>query len=284
MNSASDTLPVAVSALSFPDGEWRCSVVRRGVRRPSGDECDDSGSEALDPSAPRERRTVEDSGGVAGDNVRRSLASTRRALSDFIRFHGLTRLLTYTNGAEGDGWTSRSEALDAFSGWYAHGGGSALLSGTPYVAIAERGGRHGRWHIHVAIRSGGWLNYRAISASWSSWLESHGQHSSSGSHRWHSGDDRGRGARGFHSARIAARYLVKYVSKSLSADPAERYRHRFRAGGATAPTPDRWSAPSMADGLGSLGLAADSAGLYALRYERPDGRSVVFGYLYDSGG
>jgi len=268
---------VAVSCQAFPDGSMMASVVKSPERyaAPFARQRD-----RMAQSRPSVGRRDGAAGADAADNLRRSLASTRRGIKAYVRYHDLRRLLTFTNGGENGGWRTRSEALQSFSDWYRKDG-RRLLGDTPYLAVAERGGAGGRWHLHVVVQPGGWLKYRSIHASWSNHLNAEGYISPTGAHRWHAGDERGRGKRAFSSARTAAAYICKYLTKSLEADGIERYRHRYRHGGGRSPQPMRFRVRTLRDGLAALGLHEGMAGLYPLTHTTDEGETHTFGYLYD---
>jgi hypothetical protein len=127
--------------------------------------------------------------------------------------------------------------------WYLHHGGRELLGDTPLVCVPERGDKGRRIHVHGAIRSGYRINYTAIRASWSAYLAAHGYISTapSGLHRWHAGDENGRGKDGFRSARTCADYMAKYLVKGFESEAREKYEKRFRSDGCFVPEPRRSS-------------------------------------------
>lgn len=166
--------------------------------------------------------------------IQRARVSVRRA----VRAHGLRRLLTFTNGSQGDGWTGRKEALDDVARFLmVHG--ARLLHGRPAVLIAERGGRNGRWHVHAAIPGGYRIHYAKAIRQWSAFMERRGWHSPTGTHRWHAGDEASRHKGDFSSSRILARYLVKYMVKGFQDDAGTPGEHRYRLYGCN--TPQAWT-------------------------------------------
>ena len=275
---------MAVKAWHYPDGSWSGHIVTvsgygsDGSRRGARD--DEERDDAAMPG--RER----DAAVEAAANHQRSVRRSRKLLVQLVRTYLLTRLLTFTNGGCDGGWSSGQAALDDFMRWVVHGGGRTLLCGgeaLKLVAVAERG-KDGRWHVHALIPSGGWLGYKAISRSWSAYLTNLGYVSAaaSGIHIWHAGDERGRGGNGFSSARVAARYVSKYLTKGLDEECGTvAARHRFRAVGCDKPEP--WLAfhvPNLLVALEQLGLTATTNGVYALkRTDETD--EWTYGYLFD---
>jgi len=158
--------------------------------------------------------------------------------------------------------------------WYAHAGGRELLGDTPFVCVPERGEDRGRIHVHGAIRSGYRLDYTAIIASWSAYLRSQGYFSSapSGVHRWHAGDEQGRGKVGFSSARVCADYMAKYLAKGFLTDGRVKYEKRYRSDGCLVVEPRRISGFSMG---GVPTLLEDTFGpgrVECTWYDAPDGK------------
>lgn len=203
--------------------------------------------------------------------MRRSAAALKR----YVRFHSLTRLLTFTNGSTGDGWTSRAAALDDFSLWLRWHGHK--LGATPVLAVAERGGKGGRWHVHALIRSGYRLDYSGIHLSWSEFMEGRCWHAPNGSHRWHAGDDQGKHGKGFSSARVAAQYAAKYLWKDLT-DTASTSNgvHRYRTARGNVPQVTRWRVPSLEWALENVCVGEPS-------YFADPATGEVYGFAWDSG-
>ena len=207
--------------------------------------------------------------------------ASRRAslvLRRFIRTHDLKRLLTFTTG-DSEGWASRKESLDCVSDFLkVHG---ALLGDTAIATVAERG-LHGqrRWHVHAAIRSGYRLPYSTIIATWSNFLNRRGYSSVTGTHRWHAGDEQGRGGLGFKSARVCAGYMAKYLVKSMEVVEAEHYVHRYRTAGGPVPKPEVSRHQTLQD-------AMPSNVRWVMPLDFADGETGelhVYGYLFDGGG
>lgn len=178
-------------------------------------------------------------------NKRRSDLHAQRSMQVYIRSADLTRLTTFTNGAQGDGFTSLREALRMFEAWYTSGGGRNLLG--PCVVLPERGGRNGRIHLHAAVARRKRLRWDAIRVSWTNWLNTHGYPSRSTFHRFHAGDDTGKWADGCYSARECALYMAGYLGKSLSSEPRDPYEHRFESFGVTPVEPQRLSGFFLSD-------------------------------------
>jgi len=145
-----------------------------------------------------------------------------------VRSADLTRLLTFTNGHTGEGWTNRADCLRDVYAWVASDDGRRLLLGSAVAVIAERGAVAGRWHAHAAVRRNGRLDYSGIIRSWSAHLESLGYHSATGTHRFHAGDDSGKHSDGFASSRVCARYLTKYLTKSLGTERGPKASKSYR--------------------------------------------------------
>jgi hypothetical protein len=103
--------------------------------------------------------------------------------------------------------------------WYTQDG-HWLLGETSFVAVPERGKDWGRIHVHAAIRRGYRLDYSAIIASWSAYLTARGYNSSTGTHRFHAGDEHGKATNGFSSARVCGDYMAKYLAKGFETDAA----------------------------------------------------------------
>lgn len=192
-----------------------------------------------------------------------------------VRTGNLTRLLTFTNGGDGDGWPSTREAMLSLGRWYRREG-RALLGDTGIVTVAERG-KKARIHLHAAIRAGYRLDYGAIIRSWSAHLESEGYRSTSTYHRFHAGDDTGRHSEGFSSARICARYLAKYLSKSFSDERIAQERRHWSED-ITPLEPER----ILGLRLGEIpGLLADTfPGCSVVAYT--DGEGLLAGYFFDT--
>jgi hypothetical protein len=189
------------------------------------------GSEVPDSSSKWKQLTDEEREKESQDRGARSAVSNLRYK---VRHHDLRRLLTFTNGATDGGWsTLRASVMDTIE-WY-RTEGRYLLGETAFVCVPERGGAYGRIHVHAAIRTGYRLDYAAIIKSWSAFLTAKGFISSASCHRWHAGDEQGRGANGFSSARLCASYLAKYLTKGFETEPHVKYEKRFRSDGALVP-------------------------------------------------
>lgn len=195
------------------------------------------------------------------------------------RYNGLTRLVTFTNGAVGDGWETRKSALDDVARFLkVHG--QSCFGGAPAVMVAEQGGKGARWHVHAVVPGGSWLPYSRIIRAWSAFMEGRGWRSVKGTHRWHSGDDQGRHKGGFSSARVAGRYLSKYLTKALIGDDYGTGIHRYRVVHADNPVAVQSDFPLMGDALETLN------GVHLSPIEVPDADGVLYciGYWFDSGG
>lgn len=252
--------PVQVTRYDYPDGTSSGSAVYRG-KTAAG-------------SAPKLANADDRDRDYDQENASRAKQLVRR----YVRTHDLTRLLTFTNGGEGVGFATRAETLDAFARWYkVHG---SLLGNSPMLVVAERGGRGRRWHIHAAIRSGYRLDYNRIRNSWSAFLDKRGYHSPTGLHRFNAGDDDGSHSKGFASARVAAAYLAKYITKHADDDDRDKNAHRYRSYNGSAPQPSKSRHASLKAALASLGHCG---WVHTLEYVNGDtGEVRPFGFLFDT--
>lgn len=176
----------------------------------------------------------------ADENRRRAARQASQDLRRKVRYANLRRLLTFTNGAEGGGWSSLSEATRDVYEWYITGG-CVLLGGSPISVVAERGGRFFRIHVHAAVRKGFYIDYVAFRVSWTSFLNAKGYASTAAYHRVHAGDDHGKHANGFASAKTCADYMAKYLAKSFEEDERGLWQKRYRCHGVSVPEPQRFS-------------------------------------------
>jgi len=169
-------------------------------------------------------------------SARRAAVEMRRK----IRNGDLRRLLTFTNGSR-DGWKNHREALLQVLDWYENHGGRELLKGSPLVVVPERGkNRRKRLHVHGAMKSGYRLDYGAIIRSWSAYMTAQGYISTAQYHRWHVGDEEGRGKVALSSARVCADYMAKYLGKDFIEDTERLLNEkRYRCKGVCAPEPRR---------------------------------------------
>lgn len=217
------------------------------------------------------------------DNARRSLAESAKRLARFIRFNNLTQLLTFTNGAA-DGWSDGYTALNDVSAFLNAPENRALFGDTPLASVAEQGAAGGRWHVHCAVRPG-WLPYSRIIATWSAHMESLGYVSTveSGVHRFHSGDEHGKGKRGFSSARVAAGYMVKYLTKAFADTSTRRmFKQIYRSFGGSAPVVDKRRVDSLREAV--AGLSLRSSNIHALEWHNGEtGETHLWGLLFDTG-
>lgn len=161
------------------------------------------------------------------DNADRASRRARQSVRWYVRHNDLRRILTLTNG-DRDGWRSKRACLDDVSAYLKHDGRD--LYGDVYVAIAEHGGKNRRVHAHLLVSASGRLDYARCIRSWSFFMESRGWHSESGTHRWHAGDpdDRRVAKDRASSARVAAKYAVKYVGKEIEIGDRNGGEHRYR--------------------------------------------------------
>jgi len=210
-------------------------------------------------------------------NATRSLRRSQVQLRRYVRRNSLTRLLTFTNGAE-VGWQTRKAALDDVARFIkVHG--VRCFGQNAVVMVAEQGGRGLRWHVHALIPSGRWLSYREIIRTWSTFLTNRGYISASGSHRWHAGDDKHQHSGGFSSARVAAGYAAKYLTKDmLLAGEYGSGLHRYRCSRLDFPRPVVSGFPSLADALADLEC-------HAIAMEQVDALGTFFtiGYWFEGG-
>jgi hypothetical protein len=211
------------------------------------------------------------------ENTRRARSKVRR----LVRAYDLTRLLTFTNGShDSEGFDTRSAALDAYYGFDRYC--RDLLGNTPRLVVAERGGKRGRWHIHVLIRRGYRIPYRGIIRAWSAHMERLGYHSATGIHRFHAGDEFGKHKDGFTSSRVAANYAAKYLGKHADDDARISGEHRYRSYNAAAPLPVVTRHADLGAAMSDL---RDMVRVYPLAYVNGEtGEEHIYGYLFDGGG
>lgn len=187
--------------------------------------------------------------------------------------------MTFTNGDHDScGWTDRKSALDDVARFLkVHG--SECFGVYRAVMVAEQGGKGGRWHVHAVVPAGGFLPYSQIIRRWSSFMERRGWHSVTGIHRWHVGDEQGKHKTGFTSARIAGRYVAKYLTKDLGGTDYGSHTHRYRYVGTDSPVADRSLHPSFGAAIDEL------TGLHLSPIERPDanGEAILVGYWFEFG-
>lgn len=192
-----------------------------------------------------------------------------------IRYGDLRRLLTFTNGGEGNGWPNLREAMRTFSRWY-RSEGRYLLGESGCVVVAERGGKRRRVHLHAAIRAGYRLDYARVIRSWSAHLEAEGWHSATGLHRFHAGDDSGKHSRGFASARVCAGYMAKYLAKGFAEEQRLEQERRYVAYDCHVPEPRRM----VGFRLGEIpDLVADTFGASCTAFF--DGEGLLSGFWFD---
>lgn len=176
--------------------------------------------------------------------------SARRAGQDLrrkIRTADLRRLLTFTNGAEGDGWESLGECVSHVMEWYVTVGWE-FLKDSPVAVVAERGEGHGRIHAHAAVRKGYFIDYNGIRESWTAFLITKGyQPHNSQWHRFHAGDEQGDHKNGFSSARVCGDYMAKYLAKSFQTDDRGLFQKRYRCRGVVPLEPRRMVGFTLAD-------------------------------------
>ena len=256
--------PVAIRVFDYPDGTWEASAVASGVPSQS------SGSGSGGGKVSEEERAEHDE--------RNDLRAVRRAKSSvrhFVRHHGLTRLLTFTNG-DPAGWATPAEALADTRAFLKAHGKTLELKG-PICFIVEPGGRNGRLHVHGAMRRGWRLDYSAIIETWTAFMERRGWHSSASTHRFHVGDDQGRYKAGFRDSRRAALYLCKYLSKGFAELARLKGEHRYRTCGGEVPKGEAWRAETLEDAALELGVWWGSQGFFELT----DDEGAVFGFLFE---
>jgi hypothetical protein len=187
-----------------------------------------------------------------------------------VRYANLRRLLTFTNGAAGDGWTSLTAATKDVYEWYVSEGWQ-LLDGSPISVVAERGVRFGRIHVHAAVRRGFFINYKAVIESWTGFLIAKGfTPNNSDYHRFHAGDENGKHKNGFASAKVCADYMAKYLSKGFEEDERGIHQKRYRCLGVSIPEPRRLTGFTLDDVPGVLRDTFAGA-VEVTWYESPDG-------------
>jgi len=109
-------------------------------------------------------------------------------------------------------------------------------------------------------------------------MESKGYHSSTGTHRWHAGDDSGEYKSGFASAWVCAAYMSKYLSKDLSADRVKHSKRYRVTGGIKLPEPHRYILNSLVDAQSTV---FDTFGCLPVYFRDPEG--IVAGFWFDNG-
>ena len=259
--------PALVTIHSYPDDSFSGNAsIRRGLKS----EDSSNGDSAWWAMTDEEREIA---------NAKRSGHRAIQTLTRKVRHGNLRRLLTFTNGGRGQGWESlRSSVLDVCEWFKAEGD---LLGDTGFICVAERGKDGGRIHVHAAIRSGYRLDYSAIIASWTAFLTAKGYESSTGSHRWHAGDELGRGRTGFSSARTCADYLSKYLAKGFKSDARAKFEKRFRSSGCYLPEPKRLCGGVMDDVPGLLAEMFEGRSIHTRWFEGGDGS--YGGYTFEVG-
>ncbi len=192
-----------------------------------------------------------------------------------MRYHDLTRLLTFTNG-DPRGWATPGEALaDTRAFIKAHGKKLGLKG--PMCFIVEPGSKGGRFHVHAAMKRGWRLDYLALIQAWTAFMQRRGWHSTASTHRFHVGDGQGRFKGGFRSARLAALYMVKYLSKSFEAVSRIKGEHRYRTCGGEVPKPESWRSETLEETILELGVWWDAPGFYAIT----DDEGAMYGFLVE---
>lgn len=207
------------------------------------------------------------------DNDRRSRRNSIVKMRRKIRSHDLRRLLTFTNGGSGVGWTNGRDALRDVLSWLRRN--PEIFGETAIVLVAERGEKNGRWHVHGAIRSGYWLPYKEIIRSWSDHLTGLGYVSPTGTHRFGFGDEFGKHKDGFHSARSCAGYMAGYVTKGLNDPSWLKGQHRYESVGAYIPDPKVFTGLNLADIpqilFDTFGCTMTGSKAKMRRFDLPDG-------------
>jgi hypothetical protein len=142
-----------------------------------------------------------------------------------MRANNLSCIVTFTAAGK---FPERRDALDAVASFLRKKRVRQLVFGTdaaaPYVYVAEPH-KSGGWHVHAAIRER-FIPYRDVIGLWSRHLASLGY--GAVTHRFTVGDpDAARGRRKTHTAKQAAFYIAKYLSKTFDGDGREEYERRF---------------------------------------------------------
>lgn len=216
------------------------------------------------------------------DNASRSVRRSAVRVRQIARLNEMRRLMTFTNGDEHGGWRSRKECLDTVARFFkVHG--RECFGGLSFLVVAERGGKRGRWHAHALCPQTAWLPYRRVIRRWSRFMEGQGYHSINGTHRWHAGDEQGKHTAGFPSARVAAAYASKYLTKDLGgADEYGSGTHRYRTVGTENPVPAVSRVASFNAAFDCLPSQAHT--IVPIEQMLPDGAVVTLGYWFDGGG
>lgn len=207
------TTLVCATAYRYPDGGEVTLVTcteRTRDRRPT------------DQGTIRDRKTPEE---WERENARRAAVMIRRR----ARAAQLTRLWTLTFPAPGVHDYRRAAAL--FDRWM-HDYGAKLFRHV-YVAVPElHPGGHG-WHWHILTR--GHVSVNAVRRSWTRFLANRGLTPSGGA-RWirvHVAKE--------PSPRRAARYVAKYIVKTIGAGiPKGMKRYRYGIGTSVPQPTRRW--------------------------------------------
>jgi len=169
------------------------------------------------------------------DKLRASVRRSQSQVRDITRASGLRYLLTVTAGKQ---FSTRSEALDAFSGYLhdpKYGRWFAQLLDHAYVVVAEPFRDGGGWHLHAAIP--GFIPHSCLvmfKVTWTEYLTDRlgipAPSTSGGLWRVEVKPPPPRS-----SSRSLGRYLAKYVGKHFA--DAYSGERRYRAGsGCKRPT------------------------------------------------
>lgn len=266
-NRGIDTFPGVLNLYDYPDGSKQGVVVRRrGAGNPLSPD-DINWYRAL---SEKERESIN-----RQRAVRRAVVQIQR----FIRTHNLVRLLTFTNGGPEGGWETCEQAIRDVVAYLQGDEARRLYGGGPVVVVAERGGAHGRVHVHVALGRGHRLNYSKCILSWTRFLNGRGFTSSTGFHRWHAGDEQGKHAGGFTNAAIAAAYISKYMSKELESVDHSAHGKRYRALFGEHPVPEQYPVDSL---LHAVELVRDTFSVYPSEWFC-DAEGIRAGFWFDVG-
>jgi hypothetical protein len=106
-------------------------------------------------------------------------------------------------------------------------------------------------------------------------------------HRFHAGDDTGGHSKGFSSARIAARYVSKYIGKAFDdGEQHEANENVYRRSLGFAPVPRKYGAPDYNAAIGALPSGASVHQVVVYGFDNLTGEILIEftrGYFIEGG-
>lgn len=210
------------------------------------------------------------------ENGKRSRRRSKQLVTSHIRQNNLTQMMTFTNGAAGEGWATADEALDHVRE-FIKSHGHRCFGSMQGIAVAERG-KDGRLHVHAFVKPLGFLPYAEIIGVWTAFLTRKGYVSTSACHRWHRGDEYGKGKKRL-PPRVAAAYAAKYLTKDMEKGGHALGRKRFRTVGLSAVHP----IVTIFESFEAAHAHLCGCKLFACRRTLPDGGDALVGYSFDFG-